>query len=77
MFPGNPVPPKVLSIVQPALEATYAKLGISQSDIGTFGAKQDLGCKPKATSSTSSAVLSSQGVMSSMLLAVASLLLVL
>eukprot|EP00775_Hariotina_reticulata_P009084 gene9084-9254_t len=77
LYPGNPVPPNVLSIVQPALAATYGKLGISQADIGSFGAKQALGCKPKAASSSSSIILSSQVVMSSFLLAALSLLLML
>ncbi|KAF8063723.1 Subtilisin BL [Scenedesmus sp. PABB004] len=49
MTPGAPVPPNVLRIVQPALESTYAKLGVSPSEIGTFGSTQALNC-PTPTS---------------------------
>jgi len=53
MTPGNPVPPNALAIVKPALENTYADLNITRSDIGTFGAKQSLGCPPKSAAAVS------------------------
>eukprot|EP00882_Tetradesmus_deserticola_P013632 GHRQ01014474.1.p4 GENE.GHRQ01014474.1~~GHRQ01014474.1.p4 ORF type:complete len:104 (-),score=52.12 GHRQ01014474.1:253-564(-) len=46
LTPGNPAPRNTLAVVQPALEATYGKLGITQADIGTYGAQQALGCTP-------------------------------
>lgn len=53
MTPGNPVPPNALAIVKPALENTYEELNITRADIGTFGAKQSLGCPTKSAGGVS------------------------
>eukprot|EP00877_Chromochloris_zofingiensis_P010895 jgi/Chrzof1/6059/Cz17g07070.t1 len=42
--PGNPIVPTTYATVSAALQAAYPKLGITAANIGTFGAKQELGC---------------------------------
>lgn len=62
--PGNPIPPNAMAIVKPALEDTYADLGINRTDIGVYGSKQSLGCPtvssaavPRASTATSLVVV--------------------
>jgi hypothetical protein len=44
LYPGNPVVPTVNDQAAPALRAAYPGLGISGGDVGTLGAKQNIGC---------------------------------